>query len=93
MNKQELEKCCDRLSKQINNFRIRINRLKKHLENDSSLFKKGLADDSEYNQGCMNFLNHYIEVCNKLFGFNLEPIINTKVYTLNFTYEGDNDEN
>ena len=44
MNKKELEECCDRLSKQINDARFRINRLKKHLESDSLLFKKGLAD-------------------------------------------------
>lgn len=92
MNKKELEECCDRLSKQINDARLRINKLKKHLESDSLLFKKGLADDSEYNQGCMNFLNHYMEVCNKLFGFDLEPIINTKVFTITFSDEGDNYE-
>lgn len=93
MNKKELEECCDRLSKQLNDTMVRINKLKKHLENDSSLFKKGLADDSEYNQGCMNFLNHYMEVCNKLFNFNLEPIINTKVFTIKFSEEDDNYEN
>ena len=44
MNKKELEECCDRLSKQINDARLRINKLKKHLESDSLLFKKGLLD-------------------------------------------------
>lgn len=100
MNKKELEMLNNRLNKEIkvllsnvNILQKRINHLKNHLETDSSLFRNGLADNSEYNKGCMNFLNHYMEVCNKLFNFNLEPIINTKVFTIKFSEEDDNYEN
>lgn len=91
MNKQELEKAYCNAINSIRNIEHKIKLLKKTLEEDSKLFREGLAEDSDYNDGVKAFLNHYIGVFNKLFKSNIEPTLETKVFVVDFGEENKDD--
>lgn len=63
-DKYELEKRNQELDRKLQFYYLGIIKLRKELKDNLSIFKNGLAEESEYNNGVKNFLNWFTNFYN-----------------------------